>query len=84
MSNRELPVTVPPAKRSSARVPRYLLADNYLRFYFRFVRPNLDMLAQELYAEVEQLISSQLRAFVGMTAFEEICRAWLLLQARFG
>ncbi len=81
---RELPVTVPPKKRNSARTARYLLADNYLRFYFRFVRPNLDILAQELYAEVEQRISSQLRAFIGMTAFEEICREWLLLQGQQG
>jgi uncharacterized protein len=81
---RELPVTVPPKKRSSARVARYMLADNYLRFYFRFVRPNLDIIAQELYTEVEQRISDQLRAFIGMTAFEDICRAWLLLQAQLG
>lgn len=81
---RELPVTVPPQKRSTARLARYMLADNYLRFYFRFVRPNLDIIAQELYTEVEQRISSQLRAFIGMTAFEDICRAWLLLQARQG
>ena len=79
---RELPVTLPPQKRSGSRVARYLLADNYLRFYFRFVRPNLDILAQELYAEVEHRISSQLRAFIGMTAFEDICREWLLLQAQ--
>lgn len=59
-----------------------MLAGNYLRFYFRFVRPNLDIIAQELYAEVEQRIADQLRAFIGMTAFEEICRDWLLLQAR--
>lgn len=81
---RELPVTIPPKKRSNARVARYLLADNYLRFYFRFVRPNLDIIAQELYTEVEQRISDQLRAFIGMTAFEEICRDWLLAQARQG
>lgn len=81
---RELPVTVPPQKRGSTRVSRYLLADNYLRFYFRFVRPNLGIIAQELYTEVEQRISDQLRAFIGMTAFEDICRAWLLLQAQQG
>lgn len=55
---RELPVTLPPAKRSSARVARYLLADNYLRFYFRFVRPNLDIIVQELYAEDADLCTA--------------------------
>jgi len=81
---RELPVTVPPKKHATSRQARYVLADNYLRFYFRFVRPNLDLLAQELYDEVWRRIADQLRAFIGMTAFEELCRAWVLTQARAG
>jgi AAA+ ATPase superfamily predicted ATPase len=60
------------------------LADNYLRFYFRFVRPNLSFLAQQLYDLVEQRLAEQLRAFVGMTAFEELCQEWMLAQARVG
>lgn len=81
---RELPITVPPAKRAVSRQSRYILADHYLRFYFRFVRSNLDFLAQGLYDEVERRIADQLRAFVGMTAFEELCREWVLVQARAG
>jgi AAA+ ATPase superfamily predicted ATPase len=79
---RELPVTVPPAKRPSSRLSRYVLADHYLRFYFCFVRPHLNLLAQQLYDQVWDRISEQLRAFIGMTAFEELCRAWVLAQAR--
>ncbi len=79
---RELPVTVPPAKRPGSRLSRYVLADQYLRFYFRFVRPHLDLLAQRLYDQVWDRISEQLRAFIGMTVFEELCRAWVLAQAR--
>jgi hypothetical protein len=75
---RELPATVPPNKRQTSRLSRYVLADNYLRFYFRFVRSNLDLIAQQLYDEVEKRISEQLRAFVGMTAFEELSREWIL------
>jgi AAA+ ATPase superfamily predicted ATPase len=81
---RELPATVPPNKRQTSRLSRYVLADNYLRFYFRFVRSNLDLIAQQLYDEVEKRISEQLRAFVGMTAFEELGREWVLIQARSG
>jgi AAA+ ATPase superfamily predicted ATPase len=81
---RELPATVPPTKRQTSRLSRYVLADNYLRFYFRFVRSNLDLIAQQLYDEVEKRISEQLRAFVGMTAFEELSREWVLTQARSG
>jgi len=79
---RELPVTVKPANRPSSRLSRYVLADHYLRFYFRFVRPHLNLLAQQWYDQVWDRISEQLQAFVGMTAFEELCRAWVLAQAR--
>ena len=44
--------------------------DNYLRFYFRFVRPNLSFLAQQLHDLVEKRLAEQLRAFVGVTAME--------------
>jgi len=81
---RELPVTVPPAKRPASRLSRYVLADHSLRFYFRFVRPHLDLLAQRPYDQVWDRISEQLRAFIGMTVFEELCRAWLLAQAPAG
>jgi len=78
----ELPVTVPPKRRPTSRLSRDVLGDNYLRFYFRFVRLNLGVLAQELYSQVEHRIADQLHAFVGMTAFEELCREWVLSQAR--
>jgi len=81
---RELPVTVPPKQQAISRLSRYMLADNYLRFYFRFVRPNLGLLAQGLFDEVWERIAGQLRAFIGMTAFEELCRTWVLTQARAG
>jgi AAA+ ATPase superfamily predicted ATPase len=81
---RELPVTVSPAQRATSRSSRYILADNYLRFYFRFVRTHLDLIAQQLYDELEKRIAEQLRAFIGMTTFEELCREWVLSQARQG
>jgi len=81
---RELPATIHPKKRQNSRTSRYVLADNYLQFYFRFVRSNLDLIAQQLYDEVEIRISEQLRAFIGMTAFEELSREWILSRARAG
>jgi uncharacterized protein len=81
---RELPVTIEPKKRPSSRQSRYILADNYLRFYFRFVRPNLSFLAQQLHDLVEKRLAEQLRSFVGRTTFEELCQEWLLTQARSG
>jgi AAA+ ATPase superfamily predicted ATPase len=81
---RDLPVTVPEKKRATSRRGRYVLADNYLRFYFRFIWPHQGLLEQGLDTRLWNLINEQLRAFVGETAFEDICREWVLSQARAG
>jgi hypothetical protein len=75
-------VTVRPGRRTTSG--RYVLADAYLRFYFRFIAPNQALLEQGLLNRVWELIAEELRAFVGMTAFEEICRTWTLQQAAAG
>ena len=80
---RRLPVTVPPARRRRARSGRYHLSDPYFRFYFRFIAPHQD----ELSYQPERLlprIREGLRAFVGATAFEELCRQWVAEQGRAG
>lgn len=79
---RRLSATIPPEHRRTSRSSRYHLADPYLRFYFRFIAPNLDLVEQELTDILWQRISEQFRAFVGATAFEDICREWTLIQAR--
>ncbi|MEZ4730134.1 MAG: ATP-binding protein [Caldilineaceae bacterium] len=79
---RELPVTLPKGKRSTQG--RYVLDDAYLRFYFRFLAANRILLEQGLLNRLWELISEGLRAFVGQTAFEEICRTWVLEQAITG
>ncbi len=60
------------------------LTSSYLRFYFRFIQPNLGLVEQELTDVLWQRIAEQFRAFVGLTAFEELCREWTLVQARAG
>jgi uncharacterized protein len=81
---REAPVTVRPLDQPASRLSRYILADHYLRFYFRFIWPRQDMLAQRLHDPLWAEISEQLRAFIGQTAFEELCQEWILAQARLG
>ncbi len=78
---RRIPATVPPDKRAASRESRYFLADAYLRFYFRFLAPNLTLVEQEQEDLLWERISEQLRAFVGIT-FEEVCRDWVLCRAR--
>ena len=79
---REVPATIPPGKRTTRG--RYVLADAYLRFYFRFIAPNRALLEQGLLNRLWELIGEGLRAFVGQTAFEEVCRTWTLEQAAAG
>lgn len=78
---RRLPVTIPPAKRRRARSGRYHLSDPYFRFYFRFLAPNQDDLTYHPELVLPR-IRDGLRAFVGMTAFEELSRQWVTEQGR--
>ncbi|MEM7127989.1 MAG: ATP-binding protein [Chloroflexota bacterium] len=81
---RRVSATVPVEKQTSSRNSRYHLADAYLRFYFRFIATNLSLVEQEMDQLLWQRISEQFRAFIGATAFEELCREWVLLKARKG
>jgi AAA+ ATPase superfamily predicted ATPase len=73
---RRLPITVPPKYRRRSRSGRYHLLDPYFRFYFRFLAPHQDDLAYRP-EQVLPRIREGLRAFVGMTAFEELSREWV-------
>jgi AAA+ ATPase superfamily predicted ATPase len=79
---RRIPATIPPDQRRTTTRSRYHLRDSYLRFYFRFIEPNLELVELELIDELWGRISQQFRAFVGLTAFEDLCREWTLVQAR--
>lgn len=56
----------------------YVIKDHYLRFYFRFVQPHLADLERGNLDGVVNRIMSQLPAFVGSPAFEDLCREWVL------
>ncbi|MBI5956611.1 MAG: ATP-binding protein [Chloroflexi bacterium] len=79
---RRLPATVPREQRTTQS--RYYLRDPFLRFYYRFLEPNQDLLELSLTDALWSLINEQLRAFIGATAFEELCREWTLVQGRTG
>jgi len=76
---RRLPATVAPAQRRRSRRGRYHLSDAYFRFYFRFIAPRQDEVAYRP-DRVLPIIRDGLRAFVGLTAFEELCRVWVVQQ----
>jgi len=73
---RRLPVTIPINKRATSRLGRYHITDPFLRFYFRFIAPNREE-ASYRPDNILASIEDQLRAFVGGTAYEELCREWI-------
>jgi AAA+ ATPase superfamily predicted ATPase len=84
LAERRTPVTLRVNERERSRSGRWHLSDSYLRFYFRFIIPSQRALELELVDAVWADMHEQLRAFVGMTAFEELGRDWILAQARSG
>jgi AAA+ ATPase superfamily predicted ATPase len=81
---RRIPATISHDQRQTTTRSRYHLRDSYLRFYFRFIEPNLELVELELIDLLWERISQQFRAFIGVTVFEELCREWTLTQARTG
>jgi len=84
MIERRIPATVPPLQRRQSKRGRYHLRDAYLRFYFRFIEPNLEMIEFGQANLLWERIGEQFRAFIGVTVWEELCREWTLLQANQG
>lgn len=76
---RRVPATVPSAVQYHSRQGRYHLNDPYFRFYFRFIAPHQPEIGYRS-ERVLQVIQEGLRSFVGQTAFEDLCRAWVARQ----
>ncbi len=79
---RQVPATEP--RPESSRRGRYVIADPYLRFYFRFLVPNLELIEQGRTQRILEEIERHLPAFVGQTAFEDLCRAWVIARGDAG
>jgi hypothetical protein len=80
---RRIPATVRPAERSRSRRGRYHMRDPFMRFYFRFIAPFTQQPAFETDAAVNYARQG-LRAYVGMTVFEELSREWVRQRGRAG
>ncbi|MGD9567080.1 MAG: ATP-binding protein [Sedimentibacter sp.] len=69
---KEIPITEKISKKSI-----YLLNDQMFRFWYRFVFPNMSLIASGFGEEVYNAkIESQLNSFMGLT-FEEICKQYM-------
>lgn len=76
---RETPATE--RRPEHSRTSRYIVADPYLRFYHRFLAPQLTFITRGAYQAVWKTIERHWRAFVGAYTFEELCREWIYVAA---
>ena len=78
---KRVPATVPIGEIKTSRRSRYHLQDSFLRFYYRFIDPNLHLLEGGFPNRLWQMIERNFRSFVALT-FEQLCREWLIEQAQ--
>lgn len=79
---REVPATE--RRPEQSRRSRYRVADPFLRFYYRFLEPQLPFLVRGAYGAVWNTIERHWWAFIGTHTFEELCREWIYTAAEIG
>ena len=79
---RIVPATV--RRPEQSRQGRYVIVDPYLRFYFRFLAPNLGFIERGMVKQTINLLHDHLPDFIGTHTFEELCREWVAVQGDRG
>jgi AAA+ ATPase superfamily predicted ATPase len=79
---RRVPITV--SKPARSKMGRYQVTDPYLRFYFRFISPQRDLIESGRMTQPLANLRQHLPEFVGRHGFEELCREYVLDQADAG
>ncbi|MEW6585872.1 MAG: ATP-binding protein [Candidatus Micrarchaeota archaeon] len=72
----EVPVTEP--KKWRTRRGRFVLKDNFFRFWFRYIFRNMSYFEEEEYGYLQDAVSEDMNSFMG-PAFEAISREFLLV-----
>jgi len=67
-------ITLDAPNFSNTRLSRYEIRDPYMRFYFHYIYPNLELLEQKRLSRMCEIIRNNFDAYVGRTAYEEISR----------
>ncbi len=77
---------VPATRRrpEQSRRGRYVIVDPYLRFYFRFLFPNLGDIEQGRTQQTTALLHDHLLDFIGTHTFEELSREWVRIISDLG
>ncbi|MCI0395339.1 MAG: ATP-binding protein [Chloroflexi bacterium] len=79
IERREPVLAKPTSKRG-----RYHVRDHFLRFYYRFVVPQLGSIERGYQEAAVAKIYAELRPFLGTYVFEELCREWVWAAAMSG
>ncbi len=77
---RREPVLAKPKSKSG----RYYVRDHFLRFYYRFVVPQIGPIERGYQEAAASKIYTELRPFLGEHVFEELCREWVWASAMAG
>jgi AAA+ ATPase superfamily predicted ATPase len=74
----------PVFSKPGGRRGRYYVSDHFLRFYYRFIVPQLTNIERGYLDAAVNKISAELPAFIGTHVFEELCREWVWAAAATG
>jgi AAA+ ATPase superfamily predicted ATPase len=74
----------PVLAKPSSKQGRYYVRDHFLRFYYRFVVPQLGAIERGYQEAAAAKIDADLRLFLGEHVFEELCREWVWATAMAG
>ena len=77
---RREPVLAKPRSKSG----RYYVRDHFLRFYYRFVVPQMGPIERGYQEAAANKVYAELRPFLGEYVFEELCREWVWAAAMAG
>ncbi len=79
IEKREPVLAKPTSKRG-----RYYVHDHFLRFYYRFIIPQLGTIERGYQEAAATKIQAELRSWLGTHVFEELCREWVWAAAMSG
>ena len=63
---------------SNTRMSRYEIKDSYLKFYFTYIYPNLELIEQHRYDRLMEMIKENYSSYVGKTGYEELARRHMI------
>lgn len=69
---------------NNTRMSSYEIRDSYLKFYFRYIQPNLSLLEQKRKKMALDIINESFSSFVARNGYEELCRRYVISRGDSG